>query len=297
MSVMSSDQQHFLVMGAVGSSHEATTLPNIVTVVAGSDSSVERVLRNSPAAAHHSSNPPVVSPAGSGGNNVAMSWSVDDGSTPPSDWVQLQTAGIRHIHAMPIRAGPDTLLGVLNLGFKHEPCMDMGSMGPHLFSTYLSLISATLTAVVRDPGLNAYVCLARDLAAASNLDNIMQAALLGSRAALTRLKGLTTVVSGAGGHTWLRLALISGDKSAAALFDDLSQVRELWGSRYTGPAGQFCRIELQGQACRASLQKSSAGQVDRQFVRTVVQNSRVGQPSRMILQDHTLSCRTNLQDR
>lgn len=45
-----------------------------------------------------------------------------------------------------------------------------------------------------------------------------QAALLGSRAALTRLKGMAA----AGSHTWLRLALISGDKSAAALFDDLS---------------------------------------------------------------------------
>jgi hypothetical protein len=75
---------------------------------------------------------------------------------------------------MPIRSGGDGLLAVLNLGFKHEPCLDMGFMGPHLFSTYLSLVSATLTAVVRDPGLNAYVCLARDLAAATSLDGIMQ---------------------------------------------------------------------------------------------------------------------------
>lgn len=47
---------------------------------------------------------------------------------------------------------------------------------------------------------------------------VLQAALLGSRAALTRLKGMAA----AGSHTWLRLALISGDKSAAALFDDIS---------------------------------------------------------------------------
>jgi hypothetical protein len=78
---------------------------------------------------------------------------------------------------MPIRSSPQSLLAVLNLGFKHEPCLDMGFMGPHLFSTYLSLVSATLTAVVRDPGLNAYVCLARDLATASSLDNIMQVRL------------------------------------------------------------------------------------------------------------------------
>ena len=82
--------------------------------------------------------------------------------------------GIRHIHAMPIRSSPSVLLAVLNLGFKHEPCLDMGFMGPHLFSTYISLMSATLTAVVRDPGLNAYVCLARDLAEATSLDSIMQ---------------------------------------------------------------------------------------------------------------------------
>lgn len=42
--------------------------------------------------------------------------------------------------------------------------------------------------------------------------------MIGSRGALTRLKGMAA----AGSHTWLRLALISGDKSAAALFDDLS---------------------------------------------------------------------------
>jgi hypothetical protein len=47
---------------------------------------------------------------------------------------------------------------------------------------------------------------------------VLQNALLGSRAALTRLKGMAA----AGSHTWLRVALISGDKSAAALFDDLS---------------------------------------------------------------------------
>ena len=46
----------------------------------------------------------------------------------------------------------------------------------------------------------------------------LQSALIGSRGALTRLKGMAA----AGSHTWLRLALISGDKSAAALFDDLS---------------------------------------------------------------------------
>jgi hypothetical protein len=226
MSVVSTDQQTFLVMGCVGSSHEATTLPNVVTAVAGSGSSVERLMNHASSSGSRADSGGQL-PCAGGSSSQAFSWSVDDAQPPPSDWLQLQGAGIRHIHAMPIRAGPEQLLGVLNLGFKHEPCLDMGSMGPHLFSTYMSLVSATLTAVVRDPGLNAYVCLARDLAAASSLDGMMQVALLGSRGALTRLKGMggSTGSAACGAHTWLRLALISGDKSAAALFDDLSQVR------------------------------------------------------------------------
>lgn len=232
--MVSTDQQTFMVMGAVGSSHEATTLPNAVTVIAASDSSVDRILRTTAGGA----GPAAAAPGSPAAPATAMSWSVKDGSTPPSDWLQLQKAGIKYIHAMPLRAGPEVLLGVLNLGFKHEPCLDMGSMGPNLFGTYLSLVSATLTTVVRDPGLNAYVCLARDVAAAGSLDGIMQAALLGSRNALTRMKGLGSANSTTGSHTWLRLALISGDKSAAALFDDLSQVSSS-GAWAVGPSGCF----------------------------------------------------------
>eukprot|EP00775_Hariotina_reticulata_P001838 gene1838-2170_t len=215
MSVVSTDQKTFLVMGAVGSSHEATTLPNMVSAVAASSSSVERIIQaNLPSK-------DISSSSANSATGASLSWSADSGEAAPSDWVQLHNAGIRHIHAMPIRSGPETLLGVLNLGFKHEPCLDMGTMGPHLFSTYLSLVSATLTAVVRDPALNSYVCLARDLAGATTLDGIMQSALVGAKAALTRLKGSSG--GAAGSHTWLRLALISGDKSAAALYDDPTQ--------------------------------------------------------------------------
>ncbi|KAF8059113.1 STY13 [Scenedesmus sp. PABB004] len=214
MSVVSADQASFLVMGCVGSSHEALTLPNVVTPVGGSGSSVERLLRPLPGSSADS---------GSSGAGAALSWSADDGGPPPADWAGLAGAGIRHMHGMPIRGGPESLLGVLNLGFKRAPCLDVGAVGPHLFGTYLSLVSATLTAVVRDPGLNAYVLLARDLAAAGSVDAIMSAALSGSRAALTRLAGLGGAPGGGGSHTWLRLALISGDKSAAALFDDLGQ--------------------------------------------------------------------------
>jgi len=48
-----------------------------------------------------------------------------------------------------------------------------------------------------------------------------QSALVGAKAALTRLKGSSG--GAAGSHTWLRLALVSGDKSAAALYDDPTQ--------------------------------------------------------------------------
>ncbi|KAF6253683.1 hypothetical protein COO60DRAFT_397163 [Scenedesmus sp. NREL 46B-D3] len=232
MSLVSLDQQTFLVVASVGSSHEAASLPNLPTAVAGSGSSVEHLVnhgsstdnrtdsdRQSPHAGGSSS-------SSSSSSSHAFSWSEDDGRAPPSDWLQLQAAGIRHIHAVPVRSGPEQLLGVLNLGFKHEPCLDMRVAGPRLFSTYMSLVSATLTAVVRDPGLDALVCLARDLAAASSLDAMMQAALLGSRAALTCLQRTGGAPAGGGAcgaHTWLRLALISGDKSAAALYDDLGQ--------------------------------------------------------------------------
>lgn len=83
MTVVSSDQATFLVMGAVGSSHDATTLPNLPTPVAGADSSVARLL-----AAGSSSG----GGSGSSGNG-ALSWTSDDGHPPPSDWVQLATAG------------------------------------------------------------------------------------------------------------------------------------------------------------------------------------------------------------
>lgn len=61
--------------------------------------------------------------------------------------------------------------------------------------------------------------------AAKTLDGAVQAALQRSR---TVLKGRGPGSGGGHGtHMWLRLALVSADKSAAALFDDLTQVRLL----------------------------------------------------------------------
>lgn len=128
---------------------------------------------------------------------------------------------------MPIRSGPDGLLAVLNLGFKHEPCLDMGFMGPHLFSTYLSLVSATLTAVVRDPGLNAYVCLARDLAGATSLDSIMQVRGWAGLAAWPGPWGKRDpgLAIGDGRPTWLQ-ECVWGVPCTAVACDELTKVTQ-----------------------------------------------------------------------
>jgi hypothetical protein len=60
------------------------------------------------------------------------------------------------------------------------------------------------------------------LQGSANLENMVAAALSGSLASLTRARG----ASGLSGHLWMRLALISADKTAAALYDDLGQVRD-----------------------------------------------------------------------
>jgi hypothetical protein len=57
--------------------------------------------------------------------------------------------------------------------------------------------------------------------ATRTLDGAVQAALQQSRAVL---KGRGPGGGGGGSHLWLRMALISSDKSAAMLFDDLTQV-------------------------------------------------------------------------
>ena len=64
----------------------------------------------------------------------------------------------------------------------------------------------------------------------------MASALSGSLASLTRARG----ASGLSGHLWMRLALISADKTAAALYDDLGQVRG--GGEGSGPleSGAWC---------------------------------------------------------
>lgn len=100
MSVVSADQATFLVMGAVGSSHEATTIPNTVTVVRGSASSVEMIVNGNIQSLQQK--PPTGRSDDSvscDSSNQALQWAQEDGVPPPSDWVALQCAGMWRVCA------------------------------------------------------------------------------------------------------------------------------------------------------------------------------------------------------
>jgi len=114
MSVVSADQATFLVMGAVGSSHEATTIPNTVTVVRGSASSVEMIVNGTVQSLQQKP------PTGRSDDSVscdnssqALQWAQEDGVPPPSDWLALQCAGVWRACARSGRscAGCSPLLG------------------------------------------------------------------------------------------------------------------------------------------------------------------------------------------
>lgn len=95
MSVVSADQATFLVMGAVGSSHEATTIPNAVRVVQGSGSSVELVMNGtlSPQAQFKQSAARSDDSSRGDSSSQPLQWAQEDGVAPPSDWAALQCAG------------------------------------------------------------------------------------------------------------------------------------------------------------------------------------------------------------
>jgi hypothetical protein len=160
MSIVAPDQSHFLVMAPVGSSHEAVSLQNTVTPVAGG-SSVERVGAH-PGAGH-------------------ILWAADSGAPPPPDWAALAATGIKLLYAVPIRSSGESsgggavggrggggaaggspaptsqLLGVLNLGFKAPPDAEP------MFGTYLHLMAASITPAVKEAALGRYLALAADL--------------------------------------------------------------------------------------------------------------------------------------
>jgi hypothetical protein len=95
MSVVSSDQATFLVMGAVGSSHEATTIPSAVQAVQGSGSSVEMIMNGTMHTVPQRRQPTGRSDdsISCDNSNQPLQWAQQDGSPPPSDWLALQCAG------------------------------------------------------------------------------------------------------------------------------------------------------------------------------------------------------------
>lgn len=98
MSIVSADQETYLVMGAVGSSHDATTIPNTVKTIQGSGSSVELII-NGTMQAYLQPKPPKAGQSDDSsscdGSNQPLQWAQEGSVPPPSDWVALQCAGGR----------------------------------------------------------------------------------------------------------------------------------------------------------------------------------------------------------
>jgi hypothetical protein len=151
MSIVSQDQQQFLVMAPVGSYHEAVTLQNLVTPVTGG-TSVELA-----AAADGHITWDALGTLSAAADGPTGGVAVGTAASPPRDWAALAKIGVKLMFGVPIRASPDALLAVLNLGYKVAPQLDS------MFGTYLHLVAATMTAVVKDPALNKYVDLAYSL--------------------------------------------------------------------------------------------------------------------------------------
>jgi hypothetical protein len=95
MSVVSADQSTFLVMGAVGSSHEATTIPNAVRAVQGSSSSVEMIMNGTLSTQAQFRQSAALSDGSNRCDNSSqpLQWAQEGGVAPPSDWAALQCAG------------------------------------------------------------------------------------------------------------------------------------------------------------------------------------------------------------
>lgn len=110
MSVVSADQTTVLVMGAVGSSHEATTIPNTVRTIQGSGCSVEMIMNGTLATSqqqHRAQGRRSDDSTSCDSSNQPLQWAQEAGVPPPSDWVALQCAGGWWVGAA---AGRDCLL-------------------------------------------------------------------------------------------------------------------------------------------------------------------------------------------
>jgi hypothetical protein len=84
-----------------------------------------------------------------------FSWTTASGLAGPTDWAYLATAaGIHHLSAVLIRSG-DKALGILTVGL--EDPMGDNVMWP----TYLQLIAASLSSMVKDNSIPKYMVLVK----------------------------------------------------------------------------------------------------------------------------------------
>jgi len=123
LTVLSTDQAHYVTLGAVGSCTAAVAQPILAYPLAGSGSSLETaILQLSGSGANNASNAAAnAADGGGGGGSAIVSWRASGdgyGPSPPMDWHVLASAGLRAIYGVCIRGGPkEQLLGMLNIGF------------------------------------------------------------------------------------------------------------------------------------------------------------------------------------
>ncbi|GIL83127.1 hypothetical protein Vretimale_11467 [Volvox reticuliferus] len=191
VSVLSETQEHALLVTAVGvpdTVHEG----NRLLKVPGSNSSAERILQK-------------------GTDFFYWQPSANEGPAP-SDWSALASAaGLTYIAAVPIKVS-DKVIGVLTVGFGDAAADEADYI---MFPTYLQLVAASLSSMVKDNSIPKYMTLVKDLHETQDLDNLMHKVVQHLR---------TVLGHSSNHHIWYRIGLTAPNNTASTIFDDLTQV-------------------------------------------------------------------------
>lgn len=84
------------------------------------------------------------------------------------------------------------------------------------FPTYLQLVAASLSSMVKDNSIPKYMTLVKDLHETQDLDSLMHKVV----------QHLRTVLGHSNNHhIWYRIGLTAPNNTASTIFDDLTQVR------------------------------------------------------------------------
>ncbi|PNH02530.1 hypothetical protein TSOC_011484 [Tetrabaena socialis] len=190
VSVLSETQEHALLVTAVGvpdTVHEG----NRLLKVPGSNSSVERILQK--------------------GTDFYY-WQPATPGPTPSDWSALASAaGLTYVAAVPIKVS-DKVIGMLTVGFGDTAADEADYI---MFPTYLQLIAASLSSMVKDNSIPKYMTLVKDLHETQDLDSLMHKVV----------QHLRTVLGHSNNHhVWYRIGLTAPNNTASTIFDDLTQV-------------------------------------------------------------------------